>query len=335
MELWGRRLSDAIRSAVDAGDITSASRMARQGDGQTRSLAKEYFLMIRGLRVTVSVIIDELRGATVRSSDPSGLVRGLRSDLLSLTEQVFDGRLVSVAGEKSLDPDAGCLSALDRVARRFEEEQEQLAALAIAALEEGRGTDALAILDRKESGQFLPLHDRLILFMAESFAFVYDVGGAQAVTEFQRRVAAGQRAGFDAWESMSEREFVRSFAFLLKQHLGQVSVREEPDRFVLEQSLCGSGGRLLAGGAYAGDGALPFVPTVVSPGADPVPMPAYCTHCPAWNTFAPIDWYGRPHLLFVDPARPDGGCTVHVPKRAAGQHAGGVDSEGSRRQESE
>jgi hypothetical protein len=48
---WGRRLSDAIREALDAGDLASARRLALDGDGQARSLEKKYALMYRGLGI--------------------------------------------------------------------------------------------------------------------------------------------------------------------------------------------------------------------------------------------------------------------------------------------
>ena len=38
---WGRRLSDAIREALDAGDLASARRLALDGGGQARSLEKD------------------------------------------------------------------------------------------------------------------------------------------------------------------------------------------------------------------------------------------------------------------------------------------------------
>src|SRR3972149_1080628 len=45
---WGRRLSDRLRAALDAGDLGTARRLALEGDGQARSLEKEYVLMYRG-----------------------------------------------------------------------------------------------------------------------------------------------------------------------------------------------------------------------------------------------------------------------------------------------
>ena len=37
---WGRRLSDALRTALESGDLGTARRLALEGDGQARSLAK-------------------------------------------------------------------------------------------------------------------------------------------------------------------------------------------------------------------------------------------------------------------------------------------------------
>src|SRR3970040_673842 len=53
----GRRLSDRLRAALDAGDRGTARRLALEGDGQARSLEKEYVLMYRGLGITIRVLL--------------------------------------------------------------------------------------------------------------------------------------------------------------------------------------------------------------------------------------------------------------------------------------
>lgn len=322
IELWGRRLSDAIRAAIGAGDLGGALQLARTGDGLTRSLDTEYTLMLRGLGITVRVILDELPGPDPQTArrGPGDLVRQFRQDLTSVAARVFDAAPPPFDAAPAGYPEAkrSCSAALDWVERTFDRDQRRTARAIETALERGDTATALTLLARKETGQFVPLHDRIIQFMAESFAWVHQSAGPAALSAFHLRVAGGQRAGFDKWESMTARELAKSFTFLLKQHMGQVSVYEEHDRFVIDQSLCGSGGRLLAAGAYAGERGLPYVPTRVTPDAGTVSqLPVYCSHCPMWNTFAPINWYGHPHLVFAAPARPDGACTIHLPKRSA------------------
>src|SRR3990170_8108802 len=69
---WGRRLSDAIRAALDAGDLGTARRLALEGDGQARSLAKEYALMYRGLGITIRVLLPLLRETAAHADASRG-----------------------------------------------------------------------------------------------------------------------------------------------------------------------------------------------------------------------------------------------------------------------
>jgi hypothetical protein len=158
--------------------------------------------------------------------------------------------------------------------------------------------------------------------MAESFAYVLREFGADGLLRFQRSTAQGQRDGFERWERMSAPDFARATAFLLKQHMGQVEVREDDEKFTIVQAPCGSGGRLRLAGAYEGPDALPFVEREGASAPHPRDalthgerrFPVYCSHCPVWNGVAPVEWFGRPHWVFDNPSREDGSCTLHIYK---------------------
>ncbi|MFC4003185.1 hypothetical protein ACFS2C_15415 [Prauserella oleivorans] len=315
---WGRRLSDTIRDKLAEGDTAAALRLIEYGDGQTKSLAKEYALMYRGLGFTVRVILDALR---MDENDTSGagaaeLVHQFRGRFTEAMHQAWaDAPPVPGPVGSPADEARECRDLLEWGERRFDREQRELAEQVSRSVHSGQLARARDLLDRKERGQFVPLHDRLVRMMAESFAFVFGEQGADGLLRFHTEVAHAQRAGFDRWEAMPTRDFAHAFTFLLKQHMGTVEVREEPDRFVLDQQLCGSGGRLIQDGAYTGPTPLPSVPGNRVLGAGRDVLPVYCSHCPAWNTHAPRQWYGHPHVRFADPARPDGSCTLHIMKR--------------------
>jgi hypothetical protein len=188
----------------------------------------------------------------------------------------------------------------------------------VAAIDAGDAAAARRLVDAKERDQYVPLHDRMILFMAETFAWVLRHGGPGELLRFHRATAEGQREGFEKWERMPAAEFARATAFLLKQHMGELEVTEDAEKFTVEQGLCGSGGRLRVTGAYAGPAGLPFVEEPGPLTLGEARLPVYCTHCPIWNGLAPIEWFGRPHWVFDRPARADGSCTLHVYKRRAG-----------------
>jgi hypothetical protein len=325
---WGRRLSDAVRTALAGGEFDSARRLALEGDGQTRSLAKEYTLMYRGLGITLRVLLRLLRDAAARDPSPGAsaaassalvaLVRSFRHELAT--------RAAAALGTPAPDDEPAALEeefaraerALGDIESRFEQEQASAAEEIVSAIVAGDAARGRELIDRKERGQYVPLHDALIRFMADSFAWVLEHGGAQQLVQFHLATAEGQRAGFDKWERMSPQEFAWTSAFLLKQHMGEVAVREDDERFTIEQTPCGSGGRLQLAGAYRGPHALPFVE-----GPGPLTFgearaPVYCTHCAIWNGAATLRWFGRAHWVFERPARADGSCLLHVYKRRDG-----------------
>jgi hypothetical protein len=332
MSEWGRRLSDAIREALDRGDLASARRLALEGDGQARSLEKEYALMYKGLGITIRVLLAQLRDLPLRGDLPTLLAR-FTGDMAALMTQAYrtpEGQraVQAIRPSAAVSPGERIEAALDRTGRFvsaaeevFAREQSRLAAEAVRALEAGDAARARACVDEKEQRQYVPLHDRLIFFMAEVFGHVLAELGPDGLHRFHLGSAEGQRQGFEGWERMGAADFARASAFLLKQHMGCVEVREDEEKFTFVQSLCGSGGRLQLRGAYTGPGALPFVPGPAPVTAGEERLPVYCSHCPIWNGVAPMAWFGRPHWVFDRPARPDGSCTLHIYKRRDGAPA--------------
>ncbi len=336
---WGRRLSDSLRTALARGDLAGATRLLLEGDGQTRDLAREYTFMVRGLAITVRVLI-ELLGETASrapaaqrdsaSAQLAALLQRLRVDLAAVTAEapvnLADGAPADGAARPGADQPRRALGeeqaltvqALAPMQVRFDAWHARLAGETVAAIDARDVDRALALIDAKEQTAWLPLHDRLVRFMAESFAWVLQQFGADELLQFHLATAAGQRAGFDQWERMPAAEFARASAFLLKQHMGEVAVREDDEKFTIAQTPCGSGGRLQSAGAYAGSDALPMVETA-GPLTFGLPrLPIYCSHCAIWNGLATLRWFGRAHWVFEQPARADGGCTLHIYKRHDG-----------------
>ena len=321
---WGVRLSDRIRNAVSAGRWAEAERLCLEGDGQARSLAKEYSLMYKGLGITLRVLLDLADEACARVPSAAAtralldVLRRFRQDLGRLMEAAY-GEAPESRGEPA-DPDLAASLAATRALlavseARFDRAQGALAEAVVEALHAQDAGRALALLQRKEGGQYVPIHDRFIRFMAEMFGWVLSAYGPEALYRYQLGAAEGQRRGFEGWERMEPAAFAQATAFLLKQHMGEVTVQEDATRFTIVQTPCGSGGRLRLTGAYAGPDALPFVesPGPLTHGQGRFPV--YCSHCPVWNAVAPMEWFGHPHWVFEDPSRPDGSCTLHVYKR--------------------
>ena len=322
---WGARLSDAIRAALDAGDLARARTLAVHGDGQARSLDKEYALMYRGLGITLRVLLGLLAELPARSA-LGPLLGRFRGDMLALMARAYRDPEAQAAIDALRAADVS--DELERTRRLlaagedvFAREQARLAREVVGAIDAADVAGARRLVDTKERGQYVPLHDRIVRFMAETFAYVLREFGADELLCFQRRTAEGQRDGFERWERMTAADFARASAFLLKQHMGQVEVREDDEKFTIVQAPCGSGGRLRLAGAYEGPDALPFVERAHAPAAlthGERRFPVYCSHCPVWNGVAPVEWFGRPHWVFDDPSREDGSCTLHIYKRHDG-----------------
>lgn len=325
-DTWGTRLSDRMRAALADGDVAAARRLALQGDGQARDLAREYAFMVRGLGFTLQVLLRQLLEACARGvghagvivQAPSGADDGLADLLFRLVQGLRDrsNDVVSLPASEMapvLLTDT-CLQALDATQERFTLDQARRASEVVLALAEGRMQDAMAMLDAKDQA-YLALHDPMVHFMADSFAWVVRNFGTQALLDFHLATAEAQRAGFEKWEQMPAEEFAAMTAFLLKQHMGEVQVQEDERRFTISQSPCGSGGRLRLGGAYEGTQPLPFVDEPGPLTFGEPRMPVYCTHCAIWNGSATLRWFGRAQWVFEQPARADGGCTLHIYKR--------------------
>jgi hypothetical protein len=324
IQAWGVRLSGKVRAALAVDDVAAARQLALHGDGQTRDLAREYAFMIHGLGFTLQILLRLLLETASRGQAPDGVHEaspaeaGLATLLARLLQTLRDGAednapSPAAAMNPTLLADA-CIGALKARQQRFTLDQARRADEVVQALAKGQAESATGLLDAKDQA-YLALHDPMVRFMADSFAWVVRNSGTKALLDFHLAAAEGQRAGFEKWEQMPAAEFAAMTAFLLKQHMGQLQVQEDERRFTIHQSLCGSGGRLRRGGAYDGSQSLPFVE-----GPDPLTfgeprMPVYCTHCAIWNGTATLGWFGRAQWVFEQPAREDGSCTLHIYKR--------------------
>lgn len=318
---WGIRLSDRVRAALSAGDIEVARRLVAEGDGMAKSLEKEYSLMVKGLGVTIRILLDLLEEAAGRLANDEAR-RSLTEVLWRFCRDMT--RLVSPAegSEPSAqDRAAGVAGALARTRlllaeseARFDHEHKKLAGQILEALDRRDSNAALELSDRKERLEFVPLHDRLVRFMAEVWGYVLERLGAEELGRFHLATAEAQRRGFEAWERLSPAEFARATAFLARQHMGDMAITEYEEKFQFEFSPCGSGGRLRRDGAYEGSSPLPYVEKSGELTFGKGKLPVYCSHCPMWNSVAPTAWFGHPQWVFDDPARADGSCTMSIYK---------------------
>jgi hypothetical protein len=312
---WGVRLSDRVRAVLSAGDLESARRLVAEGDGLAKSLEKEYSLMAKGLGISIRVLLDLVEEAAGRASEEGRQAlgktfRGFSSDLAMLASSAEDSGPEDLGGSA-----ARARRWLAESEARFDREHKNLAGRVLEALERGDGVAARELVDRKELSEFVPLHDRLVRFMAEIWGWVLEQLGAEELRRFHLAAAEAQRRGFEGWERLSAEGFARATAFLIRQHMGDTTIVEDEEKFRFTLSPCGSGGRLRLGGAYEGPGALPHVEAASALTFGKPRLPVYCSHCPMWNAVASAAWFGHPQWVYDDPSRTDGSCTVSIYKR--------------------
>ncbi|WP_416896755.1 MAG: hypothetical protein ACMVY4_14640 [Minwuia sp.] len=318
MEIWSRRLGDAVRTALDAGETDEARRLALEGDGLTRNLAKEFSLMARGLAITIRVELETMVATAARFEGQPGAQRAVdeAAETIHRFRAFLADRFDLELAPKAVLADEAKLAAdtLDAAVAAFEKAQAAITDQAVAAIDGGDAARARALLVAKDEESYLPFHDAMIRLMADGMGWALRCFGDDELTRFQMAMAEGQRHGFEAWDKLSARDFARVSAFLLRQHMGEATVTEDDEKFTIDQAVCGSGGRLRINGAYDGPEALPFVENAgpLTFGKDRLPV--YCSHCPIWNGSASIRWFGYPQWVYSDASREDGGCVLHIYK---------------------
>jgi hypothetical protein len=323
---WGLRLSDRLRTALEDGDFVGAALLARDGDGHARSLAREFTFMYRGLGIAIRVIMNALPDVVAPfqlEAEAAALVARFRTELGARIERILELPMPTADSGADLAAEIAKAETLLAAGEAgFEKSQAALAQDILASLGKHDAVRARVLINRKEREHYLPLHDRLVRFMADSWGFVYARCGADALLRFHLATAEAQRAGFTKWEEMSPEDFAKTSAFLLKQHMGSLDVREDEEKFTFDQTLCGSGGRLQVNGAYSGPDGLPYVEEAGKLTFGLPHFPVYCSHCPVWNGVAPNQWFGHSQWVFERPAQPDGRCLLHIYKKPAAVPAG-------------
>jgi hypothetical protein len=151
--------------------------------------------------------------------------------------------------------------------------------------------------------EFQSMHQLYRRWVTATLTFILERHGTAELQE-------AMDAGVDAWWTPNLRKLVegtddpaqaiRWFASGLRGHLVGLEVEEDDDRVVIRMAPCGSGGRLIAEGAYEGEDAfasLDASPELTYGLSD---CPIYCAHQPVMERLA-IERYGAPFVV-IEPA---------------------------------
>lgn len=203
--------------------------------------------------------------------------------------------------------------AMEYIENAFRIEQAAIAARIGNAIDAGDFGEARALLEERDR-QHQMIHDQFIDMKAGFYSYVGKVFGDERLKEILRHTGERQRQGFERWEELSSDDFVRASAYLLKTHMGHVTVSEDDDKFTITQDPCGSGGRLMRTSAYDGADGLYRIERAQPIAFGKPGFPSYCAHCAVWNNIQCIEWFGHPQWCIDHPTTPSEPCRIHIYK---------------------
>lgn len=199
------------------------------------------------------------------------------------------------------------------VEETFRHGQARLATDIEEAVRAGEAARALELLEIKRR-QHLVVHDLFLHFWTQLMGWALEFFGDEKLYEMHRSLAEALRPAFERWESMAVEDFVRASAFLLKSHMGQLTVEEDEEKFTLRQDPCGSGGRMLRQGAYDPPRSYKRIPKAQPMTFQRKNFPIYCSHCAVWNNITAIEWFGHPQWVHQPPQGPQDPCIIYIYK---------------------
>ena len=171
------------------------------------------------------------------------------------------------------------------------------------------------------------LHDLYADWCWAWYDYVADKLGEEQLGDASRAThTVWLRPFFDLYQLLPRDEFVQVLVEAFHAHRcgkdqwGDIVVREEADRYVMEFDPCGAGGRMRRGDPLAGTGPRTEPPFNfgVCKKAYPwtwnkVGVARYCIHC-AMNTILTIEWGGYPIWVTEYPDDPNDPCKYIIYK---------------------
>ncbi len=198
----------------------------------------------------------------------------------------------------------------------IEKMQTPVWAQAKAAIDAGDPDAAKALIDRAVT-QWSGLKDYSINWITSLLTFIADELGEDAVERALRKTGdefvRPRRSTDTEWGDVPAAQRAKVIARAMLGNMGAVLVSEDDEKIVLAFE-CGSGGKLINGGAYDGEHAYR---TLREPSGQTFmrdELPVYCAHCSVNNEIQPVEWGGTPTSIEYPPERKGEPCVHHVYK---------------------
>ncbi|MBI2868390.1 MAG: hypothetical protein HYX96_01005 [Chloroflexi bacterium] len=177
-------------------------------------------------------------------------------------------------------------------------------------------TEKAIELTRAKTERWLRLHDTYIDFMGDTFGWINDNLGQQALFDMYRRWGDGTKDWFVKRSTVPRQEIMELGAIMWREHIGKTRVEVQDGRSLFYLEPCGSGGRRLERirDEQAGREGIPVrmkepFPLTVGERKD---VPTYCTHCPYLFEVLSREWTGAPVWVVNPPQKVGDPCIIEV-----------------------
>ncbi len=183
-------------------------------------------------------------------------------------------------------------------------------------LEQEKYEKALEILSKKTQ-EHMFLHDLYLEILTVLESTIAEVFGEDSLYDALRYAGEKKKNWFEETTKLPVDDLVRHTAWILKMHNGNLKIEEDDEKFTFIMNPCGSGGRLWRGetqGVCLKRHYMTIKPHIMNLGQEG--LPAYCTHCPVWNSLLPFEWFGNPLWVYDLPTKPEDPCKAYIYKNS-------------------
>jgi hypothetical protein len=176
---------------------------------------------------------------------------------------------------------------------------------ALGAIDEGDKEKARQLVTLMYD-QFVFVHDAYMSWVSGLLTFIYENYGIDTVVEAERAAHAKEaKLVFLPPERTDFKFMVEKLAAELQAHVHQtMTIEEDDEKVVITNTPCGSGGRLIAMGAYEPEVGMARIQESVDITFHTKDYPIYCCHCALFNMNA-VDETGD-FIFLNNPPQKDG-----------------------------
>ena len=188
----------------------------------------------------------------------------------------------------------------------------------IKAIEASHWDASLALADRLQT-ELMWVHDLLLLWSASFLSFIGEKQGDDAVAKVWEDGVYHLHAGHQSKESTatSDQDLLEMVALGTRGHGAAIGITEKEDYFDLSIEHCGSGGRLIRGGAYDGAESLYRMQGPSLATYKQRDFPSFCTHCYINSKTSLKNTSGQPRIQIIASDRPGyETCAARIYKQA-------------------